>query len=636
MSNRTASENSDAVGLFPFLAVLLCTMGALLVLLVVLAQRVGERPAAKSDASVTSQVGINESEVPEAPNTSQLQRKLEEIREYQEQLARLRTQGLETLEHEKDRLTHLEEHTRRLEHELGMLSATAEKLKQTEEDQQVDQEQAEREMSRLEGLIQQTVEQVEKLREENSGKHSYAIVPYKGSNGTFRKPIYIECSGGGITIRPEGVEFSQSDLAVSSWPGNPLAAALRASREHLNSEAAAAGKPAPEPYPVLLVRPSGIKYYALARAAITSWDENYGYEFIEEDWELTFPEMADPRLARIQQHAVLIARERMNHLAQAAPRKFQGVGLGGKRDFDGRGGSRQSGTSSSVNSGGQGRYASGNQAEQISSPGGEGDLGELSSSLGEDQSGEFAPSGSGGRAESQGDATTPTSSDQGGSHTQSPDSTALGNTSNTGNVSSENYGEGSSSGTSQNGSAQSNSSASGQQSTQRTTSQGSPASGGQANAASSPEEQTPTPSWQYSDKDNQSIADAQGRNWAIKQAGRGSVPIRRSIRAVVGAEELTLLPSKVSTGGADSATTVISLDQSLDEVSTAFVKALRERIQEWGLAGNGMFWRPVLVLDVKPTAHLTAKRINQLLQDSGVEVKVPETANSRPMKPVTR
>ena len=38
MSNRKASENSDSISLFPFLAVLLCTMGALLVLLVVLVQ----------------------------------------------------------------------------------------------------------------------------------------------------------------------------------------------------------------------------------------------------------------------------------------------------------------------------------------------------------------------------------------------------------------------------------------------------------------------------------------------------------------------------------------------------------------------------------------------------------------------
>ena len=41
MSRPSTSDNSSAVGLFPFLAVLLCTMGALLVLLVVLAQRIG-------------------------------------------------------------------------------------------------------------------------------------------------------------------------------------------------------------------------------------------------------------------------------------------------------------------------------------------------------------------------------------------------------------------------------------------------------------------------------------------------------------------------------------------------------------------------------------------------------------------
>jgi len=37
MTKRATRDNSSSVGLFPFLAVLLCTMGALLVLLVVLA-----------------------------------------------------------------------------------------------------------------------------------------------------------------------------------------------------------------------------------------------------------------------------------------------------------------------------------------------------------------------------------------------------------------------------------------------------------------------------------------------------------------------------------------------------------------------------------------------------------------------
>ena len=46
MKQHAASENSNAVDLFPFLAVLLCTMGALLVLLVVLAQRAGQRALA--------------------------------------------------------------------------------------------------------------------------------------------------------------------------------------------------------------------------------------------------------------------------------------------------------------------------------------------------------------------------------------------------------------------------------------------------------------------------------------------------------------------------------------------------------------------------------------------------------------
>ena len=47
MSRPTASREASAVSLFPFLAVLLCTMGSLLVLLVVLAQQATEQADAR-------------------------------------------------------------------------------------------------------------------------------------------------------------------------------------------------------------------------------------------------------------------------------------------------------------------------------------------------------------------------------------------------------------------------------------------------------------------------------------------------------------------------------------------------------------------------------------------------------------
>ncbi|MCG8448338.1 MAG: hypothetical protein MI725_02005, partial [Pirellulales bacterium] len=330
MSNRATSENSNAVGLFPFLAVLLCTMGALLVLLVVMAQRAGKRTAAKLQTSTTASQpeGATSSEDSEA--AAQLVRRLDRVREYQKQLDRLNKQTSEQLREEKERLSHLEEHSRRLEHELARLTIAAQQLEATEQNQVVDEQQAELQLAQLQQLIQEKQDQLDELRSQGVGNRSYAIVPYKGLNGTYRKPIYIECSKEGVFLHPEGVRLEKSDFLATSWSGNPLAAALRASRGYLNAKAAREKQPEPpEPYPLLLVRPDGILQYARVRAAIQSWDNDFGYEFIDSDWQLEFPELPDPQLAEVQQHAILMARDRLQRLVQSAPSRFLGVDFGG-------------------------------------------------------------------------------------------------------------------------------------------------------------------------------------------------------------------------------------------------------------------------------------------------------------------
>jgi len=126
-----------------------------------------------------------------------------------------------------------------------------------------------------------------------------------------------------------------------------------------------------------------------------------------------------------------------------------------------------------------------------------------------------------------------------------------------------------------------------------------------------------------------SIAESRGSDWAVQKAMRSAIPVRRTIRVVVRQNQLALLPSRHAADGAEATGTAISLDQSLDRISDEFVAALKTRIDEWGLAGNGLYWRPVLELYVGPDAGETAARLNHLLRDSGVEVRLPETAQSQ-------
>ncbi len=634
MSNRSASETSDSISLFPFLAVLLCTMGALLVLLVILVQRAAEH-ALLPDAPALELIAATSPAIVHSVDQAQLQRDLDEVAEYQKQLAGLQAEATRRLEEERLRLSHAEEHTRRLQEELAKLSITANQLEQTEKNQEVDQEQAEREMARLEQLVIDTEKQLESLRESSSGKCSYAIMPYKGPNGTYRKPIYIECTGKGVILQPEGLVLTRDDFIAPTWPGNPLAAALRASREYLNEKAAKEGAPEPpDPYPLIIIRPSGIQQYGLSRAAITAWDSDYGYEFVDEEMKLAFPGTPDPQLARVQHHAVMIARERLLHLVQAAPSRFRGMRTGGGGQSSGNGDDMNGYGSGSGADDGADRYAAGDNSaaemdghvaggtgqngEQLADngtpPSGESQLG----NLGGDPSGGNSNGGAAGGGEAGGNAqgsrdsavtssgespqetgpnlAGPRYAQQGGSPTNAPSEPLHGkDPAGGGGSSNQNQMAGSAAGSSGSG-------------------QGAQGSG--------------SPSMNLSNSPKQPIAASRGANWAVDEPRQKSVAIRRSIHVVVRENRMILPPVKGMHRGVEASGQEISLDQGVNEISDQFKAAVNERIEDWGLAGSGMYWRPVLELNVEPNAEMTAARITHLLQGSGVEVQLPETARA--------
>lgn len=638
MNNRVTSDSGNPVNLFPFLAVLLCTMGALLVLLVVLADRAGKRAVAESEASqpavapalfqkeTSQQLPSSET----AEEAAELVRQLDEVHAYQQKLSELRKQADQRLLEEQQRLTHVEEHTRRMEHELARLSLAAEQLEATEQNQVVDQEQAEHELVRLQKLIEDTEAELEELREENQGQRSYAIVPYRGPNGTYRKPIYIECRKEAIILHPEGIRLKPSDFLATSWSGNPLAAALRATRDHVNAQAAKAGAPEPpDPYPMILVRPDGIRNYSLARAAITSWDASFGYEFIDSDWKLEFPEGPDPLLAQKQQHAIMLARERFARLIRSAPSRFHGIGLAGTAAGarGGTSGSNGYGEAPLTSETGEsdfseGKFSEGKQLGQSQTGNtgeGNGFAAGQSSSSQSNENGEGAETDQNSEtqygATTGGDASATGEPDATGQYAEGASQSGEGSSEGSGDAdgnggTSERYGQ---AGGSAGGSAGENSSSSSASGGQAAATSGNASAGGSSGSAAS---------------QTTSIADSQGRNWAVKKKSRGSVPIRRSIQVVVRQDQIALLPSRHALGGVGATSEVISLNQPMGQISNKFVAALRIHIKEWGLAGSGLYWRPMLKLNVGPGAEQTAEQVIRLLKNSGVEVSLPDTARA--------
>src|SRR5215213_9494880 len=153
MSSRPTRESGGGVLSFTFLDVLTCTMGSLVLLVVILGQKAAHtrledalRNGPRKGAA-TAAAGKNSAELAslEPPSSSgpNARNALAQLRKQEAELAKLRGKAAERLNEEEARVSHLEEHERRLEHELGQLHITLERLADAEKKQTVDQESAE-------------------------------------------------------------------------------------------------------------------------------------------------------------------------------------------------------------------------------------------------------------------------------------------------------------------------------------------------------------------------------------------------------------------------------------------------------------------------------------------------------------
>ena len=297
MSRRTPAA-APTISLFPFLAVLLCTMGALLVLLVLFSRS-------------ASQAGIREAEAA----IEELELARENARWRRDQLDGVRQKTNDDLSRARMVLAGIEENTRELEDELGRLVGIVEALES--EAKVADAS----DLAALEVKLTNARESLDKAREDQASRPAaYAVVPYVGKHGTHRRPLYIECCVDGVFLQPEGIRLTPGDFDGPPGPGNPLASALRAARETMARTVPNPGDPAAQPYPLLLVRPSGVMAYYAAREAISSWGNEFGYQLIEDDWTIAYPP-PDVAIAEAENRAIEESRRRLQWLAETHPQR---------------------------------------------------------------------------------------------------------------------------------------------------------------------------------------------------------------------------------------------------------------------------------------------------------------------------
>ncbi|HWB14214.1 MAG TPA: hypothetical protein VG826_33615 [Pirellulales bacterium] len=304
----TANQQAAGVSLFPFLAVLLCTMGAMIVVLVVIARHTRVKVAEEARRAASADAG------------GELTAKREEFQWRIDELKKSREATEKTLADKRTELSHLEEHARRLKDQLEEAVSAREHFSELAAGDARENEDLKKRLARLHIDADRTRTEIEELKRKGGGQgESYAIIPYHGPNETHRRPIYIECRGDAIVLQPEGVVLTGEDFTVDLGPSNPLVSVLRAATDYHNRAALAGRGAGGTPYPLFIIRPDGIETWFVARMAVGSWGSDFGYELVGQDWKFDFPP-ADPRLTVAMQQAVAEAKARQEMLAKVAPR----------------------------------------------------------------------------------------------------------------------------------------------------------------------------------------------------------------------------------------------------------------------------------------------------------------------------
>ena len=326
MSRR--SKETLAVQLFPFLAVLVCTMGALIFLLLVTTREIRQRVVAfaafqraEQEQAVADRTALSLMRIADPdPQTSlrelpasgptepqavvddgyelaraQREQELSDLkatwRQQTNRLDRDRNEQLDQVKQRKSLVEAADEHAQQLQSEvhdlelqLGILAGATAAAETLGDDTE-----------RI--LVEQQIAQLKKrllaaqLSDSTEKNDQYQVIPFDSQTGTTRRPILIECTAAGIRFLPENILITAKDMEGFNPKVNPLAVGTAAlinywTAWNLNQRQAHAEA---EPYVLLLVRPDGVFAYYVALKMLEPIRTPQGYELIEETTDLKLP-----------------------------------------------------------------------------------------------------------------------------------------------------------------------------------------------------------------------------------------------------------------------------------------------------------------------------------------------------------
>ncbi|QDU95464.1 hypothetical protein [Lignipirellula cremea] len=622
---------TTTVSLFPFLAVLICTMGALIVLLVIMVNR-GRVQAA--DIAQNRQVEAERLQAEQVARRAEEGIQIEDEQWRSQVLASQREQTEAALDRSRAELAYLDDSVRDLHHRLDTLVEQAGYFQSTAEERDKQAAAAAAELARVQQAIELTKKEFESKKLQAAAEPtSYAIVMHDTQRGTHRRPIFVECTDRGVILQPEGIVLGPDDFASPLPALNPLDAALLAVQSYLTRYQPNAKE---EPYPLLLVRPDGAVAYAAARSAMQSWGDRFGYELIEADLKIAYPE-PDPALKAVLEETIENARLRMDRIAAARPSLYVGSvrkrGLrvsnqGGFVEVDGGGsglgGSGQGGSSSGgyggTGSGGSDTF-SGNHPDTRGV--GQGSQGTPFSSAGRGPAGgEGGGSGGGQGTGAGGGQGAPGASAQGAelASTNGPYAGQRRSPGEAGQGSGQGAGQGSGSGAAGdgNGGGTAGGLAGGPSGGAAGGSSGGAAGGmaggvpnGQAGGSAAG---TSASGGSQGNGGTSPIAATRGSDWALSGAARGATAITRPVTIYCTRSTLTLQPER----GLRMNPQAVPIGNDMRSAASDLVVKVQDYTKTWGLAGATAYWRPILSVHVEPGAEFRYQELEQALQGSGL------------------
>lgn len=625
-----------SVTLFPFLAVLICTLGVLIVLLV-LAVRAADLEAAEDVANIETIA------TEQAERINQLTAELDERSLAIDILGDARQSIVDRATAAREHRGHLESEIRQLRDSMAQLEQEWQQLQHISANTSPDTI----EMQRLAAQVAQLKIDISSNESELAEKQEmveevpqpmYSIVPHAGSGGTFRRPIFIESTERGLTLQPLGIHLNKADFAMPLGPGNPLDTALLAIREYWlkYDQSQSEGSP----YPLVVIRPGGAEGFAIARRAMSSWEDEFGYELVEQEKQLDFGAL-DAELKKVVQRAIEEALARQSHFISHRPAGSiagnpndpndrngdmrANAGRGGASSTPSRlaGGSslsqRRPGLTVSNNAGGFVGNQAWSEATRAAGNGQSSNFSLASSSAGAFESNNLSSSHLQAGSSSASSSGQPFSQSRGASYsnaaTDSDQASGLTSQSPPGQAGSNGNPDLAVHLNDAQGMAESglNSSSTGygsaeMQSSSRHQSQSS------AKSAASPTTNLADATSVNSASQLSSLAASRGSNWALPTAKTNTATAYvRPIRLIVKSDRMVIR----SGTGLDNQ---IPFTQNLVESVDPLINEIWQRIESWGAPGANSFWKPELRVTVEPDGQHHFQALQALLRDSGIDI----------------